>query len=455
MTFGNGVIGTYRVTTDYHVSALSISNGSNLVNRTLDWTGEELNSITDIVNAANNESFTYTHDHRLASAAGPYGSLAWTYDANGNRATQTVGSATQTFVISPTSNKVTSITQPSQPTRSFTYSASGDRLTDATGSASVSQTYDYHDRVTVFKNGSLQEGNYTYDAFSRLANRSVLNLGPSTFTHNLYDQQGHVVVETNAAGASLREYIWLDDMPVAIIDNVNTTPVLYYVHADHLDRPIMVTNASGAPVWTAQWKPFGEPYSITGTLTYNARFPGQWFQFENGLNWNWHGHYDPTTGSYLQADPLGLAAMLTDGPSVYGYAGQNPLYWIDFSGLERKPGKTPPSRWPELPANLAGKNAKWNPEGYWECPGGRHITWEDRSHGAGIDRGKGPQGGHWDDENSDNRWDENGNPLPGSPDAKFEETPPTPGRTRTPSIPPWLWILPFIPFPGNPLYGGV
>jgi RHS repeat-associated protein len=31
--------------------------------------------------------------------------------------------------------------------------------------------------------------------------------------------------------------------------------------------------------------------------------------------------YDPTTGRYLQADPLGLI----DGPSVYGYALQSPV----------------------------------------------------------------------------------------------------------------------------------
>ena len=39
--------------------------------------------------------------------------------------------------------------------------------------------------------------------------------------------------------------------------------------------------------------------------------------------------YDPTTGRYLQADPLGLV----DGPSVYGYALQNPGRWSDPWGL--------------------------------------------------------------------------------------------------------------------------
>ena len=39
--------------------------------------------------------------------------------------------------------------------------------------------------------------------------------------------------------------------------------------------------------------------------------------------------YDPTTGRYIQADPLGLV----DGASVYGYALQNPVRWTDVQGL--------------------------------------------------------------------------------------------------------------------------
>lgn len=40
--------------------------------------------------------------------------------------------------------------------------------------------------------------------------------------------------------------------------------------------------------------------------------------------------YDPTTGRYLQADPLGLV----DGASLYNYARQNPGRWTDPSGEE-------------------------------------------------------------------------------------------------------------------------
>jgi RHS repeat-associated protein len=78
---------------------------------------------------------------------------------------------------------------------------------------------------------------------------------------------------------------------------------------------------------TATYTPFGGVHVSSGTLPTN-RFPGQWFQSESGLHQNWMRDYDPTTGRYLQADPLGLV----DGASVYGYVKQNPGRWIDPRG---------------------------------------------------------------------------------------------------------------------------
>lgn len=63
----------------------------------------------------------------------------------------------------------------------------------------------------------------------------------------------------------------------------------------------------------------------------------------------------------------------------------------------RKPGKTPPGKWPTLPKNLGGKNPIWNPRGYYKGKYGE-TTWDSHSHGSGVDRGNGAQDGHWDTE---------------------------------------------------------
>ena len=119
------------------------------------------------------------------------------------------------------------------------------------------------------------------------------------------------------------------DRPLAVVNAVNTaSPATWYVHVDLLNRPIKMTDGAKASVWTAVWQPWGSPQSITGTATLDARFPGQWYQLEAGLHYNWHRHYDPSLGRYTQPDPLGFV----DGPSVYAYAGSAPHRWVDRDG---------------------------------------------------------------------------------------------------------------------------
>jgi RHS repeat-associated protein len=103
---------------------------------------------------------------------------------------------------------------------------------------------------------------------------------------------------------------------------------VYFIRTDHIGRPVFATNDLGVKVWEASYLPFGGVHVATGGI--DLRFPGQWFQAESGLYQNWMRDYDPTTGRYIQADPLGLV----DGASVYGYARQNPGRWVDPRGEE-------------------------------------------------------------------------------------------------------------------------
>jgi uncharacterized protein RhaS with RHS repeats len=70
--------------------------------------------------------------------------------------------------------------------------------------------------------------------------------------------------------------------------------------------------------------------------------------------------YDPTTGRYLQADPLGLV----DGASVYGYVGQSPLRNIDPKGLE----------WLYLGPQPYIDSPYWSLDPSYKLPGGYRWT---------------------------------------------------------------------------------
>ena len=277
-----------------------------------------------------------------------------------------------------------------------------------------------------------EQAEYVYNALGQQVGRTV-GSGPSAVvTLSVHDLTGNRITEHDDTGAVIREYIWLDGRPLAVIEGGQT----YQFHWDQIGRPVMATDSTGAVVWAASYLPFGGIDLVwvdTGVLTQNLRFPGQWFQAETGLHQNWMRDYGPTTGRYLQADPLGLV----DGPSVYGYAKQSPVRYTDPRGLtgEIPFGASPPSKIPHT------GEWKWSPDpnnsrgGTFTDSSGKSASWD-------------KPGGHWDvDDGKGNRqrYDREGNPL-----TKEEAHRKPRGLKRLPFprfCPPLFLYLPFAQMP--------
>jgi RHS repeat-associated protein len=64
-------------------------------------------------------------------------------------------------------------------------------------------------------------------------------------------------------------------------------------------------------------------------FVYNLRLPGQYYDVETGLNYNYSRDYDPATGRYVESDPIGLAG---GSYSTYAYADGNPVSNSDATG---------------------------------------------------------------------------------------------------------------------------
>jgi RHS repeat-associated protein len=111
---------------------------------------------------------------------------------------------------------------------------------------------------------------------------------------------------------------------------------VYYVQTDQLNTPRAITDQSNTLVWKWDSDPFGSAPPNDKPVTnsafeFNQRHPGQYFDKESNLYYNYYRDYDPQTGRYIESDPIGLAG----GTNTYGYVGSNPLSYFDPLGLDR------------------------------------------------------------------------------------------------------------------------
>ena len=345
MDFANGLNVWNTFTQDHELDVLGLYDGStDVINRAHGRTDAlNLTNIWDNVATGQDQSYWYSAANRLQNADGPWGAKIFYYDGVGNRtyhiSTPPGGSqSTDILGYAAASNRVEDVTNGAQTVRQFAYDAAGNIVSDARLGSTYAYGYNDANRLaTVAYEGNLK-GTYTYNADGQLIKRVITNSGSANGTLlYVHDRSGNVIAEVDVAAGVMREYLWLPgigytgtDLPIAVVEGAGgASPTTYYVHTDHLNRPIKMTDGTKTSVWNATWLPFGSPHAITGTLTETLRFPGQWFQLEAGLHYNWHRHYDPSLGRYTQPDPLGFV----DGASVYSYVGSKPMERIDFEGL--------------------------------------------------------------------------------------------------------------------------
>jgi hypothetical protein len=50
---------------------------------------------------------------------------------------------------------------------------------------------------------------------------------PSTAIAYIHDIRDHIIAETDANGLTHREFNWMDDLPVAVVDSVALAPLIY------------------------------------------------------------------------------------------------------------------------------------------------------------------------------------------------------------------------------------
>jgi RHS repeat-associated protein len=251
----------------------------------------------------------------------------YTYDSNGNRKTHARGGGvyktntwgpteTDTYNYEPGSNKLTSIT--GSRAKSFAYDKQGNMTSKSGYGGNQSYKYDGLNRLISSNNGSYQ---YQYDA----SNLRIIKRWSGGEVRYFYNESGQLIAETAPNSSTIDKiYVYWGGTPVAVIRNNEA----FYIESDHLGRPTQITNSAKISVWWGGGTEFGN--SGAGSFgEFNIGLPGQYFDKETGLWYNWNRYYDASIGRYIQSDPIGLAG----GINTYAYAKNNPIWFVDPNGL--------------------------------------------------------------------------------------------------------------------------
>ncbi|MBL8298922.1 MAG: RHS repeat-associated core domain-containing protein [Rhodanobacteraceae bacterium] len=371
LTFGSGRALTKTYDQNYAIDKIASSAAGGLV---LDYTLDVSGAVADVaptLGGTPERRYVYDRLGRLTSlndgAKNPL--VQWEYSPGGDRMLQRSGRVVEPYVYSNGSHRLASIGWLA-------------RATDPNGNTTVgiaAQPLQYDptnrlSRVIQAPGGVATATDYTYDG----QGQRVRKLSPVSRTDTWYDEEGRRLADqqyvrwcqggsSNATGgngvtgapvevcgnggtiqnspADYVEYIYLDALPIALARSPQglAGPVLSYLETDHLGTPrVAVDPSTNAVQW--QWSFFGSafgehtPTAVAGGIQLDMRFPGQFYDAESGLHYNYFRDYEPSTGRYIESDPLGLGA----GTDTYSYVESDPLGSTDEFGLFKGPAVSPP-----------------------------------------------------------------------------------------------------------------
>jgi YD repeat-containing protein len=205
-TYGNAL--AERRTFDLDGRMASYSLGS--INRDVSY--DDASRITAFrhyipANPALDQDFGYDNLNRLTSWSAASTSQSFNYDAIGNRTSQTIGAISYPYTYSAVSNQLTAVAGPSA--NSFQYDAAGNIQ------AATQKTFSYDARHRLIQASfGTKSASYGVNALGQRVTKTP-GSGVATVYH--YDSAGHLIAESDAQGNVQTEYIYLGDIPVAVI----------------------------------------------------------------------------------------------------------------------------------------------------------------------------------------------------------------------------------------------
>ncbi|MER6243353.1 putative T7SS-secreted protein [Streptomyces griseorubiginosus] len=203
--------------------------------------------------------------------------------------------------------------------------------------------WDAEDRLKGVTTPDSTRWRYRYDPLGRrIAKQRLAPDGESVLEQADFTWDGTTLCEQTTSSPSVPHPVTLtwDHQglhPLSQTERITTaeTPQqeidsrFFAIVTDLVGTPTELIDEQGEIAWRKRSTLWGTTAWAADSTAYTPlRFPGQYYDPETGLHYNYFRHYDPETARYTAPDPLGLTPA--PNPAVYV---DNPLAWADPLGL--------------------------------------------------------------------------------------------------------------------------
>lgn len=272
------------------------------------------------VQESDGHSISYTADvlGRLRTSqrsGGP--AVRYGLDAAGNRTELTADDATGRY----TSERNRYLTTPRDRRD---YDANGNLIRVTGEHGTTTMVYDYLNRMVEYRDeGTGLRARYGYDCLGRRLVKTVTTGAGTTETRYVYD--GDALLEQQDA-AGTQSLLRHGDSVYGV---VNGSAERWFVR-DVLGSVVAEVDATGAAVRTHRYDDFGRPAEPDVPP---VSFAGYTFDRETGFYYVRARYLEPATGRFTTPDPAGAWEDGRCRGNAYTYAGNNPVTFVDPTGL--------------------------------------------------------------------------------------------------------------------------
>jgi RHS repeat-associated protein len=256
--------------------------------------------------------YNYDKLDRLTGVSYPDGgSINYSYDAMNNRVEKVTADGTTIYSY----NELNQLT--SAGDINYEYDKEGKLIKKETPSETFDYEYNDYDRLAKVKKGGAEVASYKYDPRGKRV--SVTEEGNTTE----YLWQGNSLLASYVNGSREKLYAVGNRMDEVLGVYGNNTS---YLHSNHLGSIKGVTGTDGSVKGTRSYTPYGVMRETTGSFNTDLGFIGRRQSDVTGLTYIRARYYDASAGRFTKIDPM------QDGLNWYGYAGGNPVKYVDRTG---------------------------------------------------------------------------------------------------------------------------